>query len=168
MIQFIAQYWLQFLFGLIITGMGIALKKVWGMYKKEQTRKRDEEKEELLEKVEERMTGQEGRLLRVIDTQHQEMIEADAKIAKEIVGIDTNVQLLDKNLNKLTDGLLPVQRTIFVQACKDLLNAEHKISTEEFERLVQDHKAYNNLGGNSIGDKYFNLVEKKFDSQITE
>jgi hypothetical protein len=59
MLQFIAQYWLQFLFGLIITGLSIALKKVWNLYKKEQTNKLNDEKEALLKEVDERMQNQE-------------------------------------------------------------------------------------------------------------
>lgn len=160
MLEFIAQYWLQFVFGLIITGMGIALKKVWGLYKKEQTRRHDEEKEELLEEVDERMRDQEEHIMNTIGQQHQEMIDADAKISKEISGINENV-------NKLTSGLLSIQRATFINTCKEYLNPEHKITPEEYERLVQDHDTYNNLGGNNIGDKYFSLIEQKFASSVS-
>lgn len=168
MLQFIAQYWLQFVFGLIITGLSIALKKVWSLYKKEQARQHDEEKEELLNEVQQRIDNQEKHVMEVIDQQHQEMVDADVKITDEINHIDETIHTLNGNIGKLTGGLLSIQRTTFVSTCKELLTPEHKITPDEYERLVQDHDVYNNLGGNNIGDKYFSLVEKKFALSVAE
>lgn len=161
MLQFIAQYWLQFLFGLIITGLSIALKKVWNLYKKEQTNKQNNEKEALLKEVDERMQNQEERIMQEVNSKYQEMAESDVKITKDINNID-------KNITKLTSGLLSIQRTTFISTCKELLAPEHKITSDEYERLVQDHDTYNALGGNNIGDKYFSLVEKKFTLSVAE
>jgi hypothetical protein len=35
MTEFIVKYWLQFLFGLIATGMTIVAKRLWTLYKNE-------------------------------------------------------------------------------------------------------------------------------------
>jgi len=51
MLDFIVKYWLQFLFGLIVTGLSIALKKVWKMYKNAQIAQHNQEKKKLLEEM---------------------------------------------------------------------------------------------------------------------
>lgn len=55
MLDFIARYWLEVVFGLIVTGLSIALKKIWKLYKNAQENKQYEEKEKLLKEVDEKI-----------------------------------------------------------------------------------------------------------------
>lgn len=66
MLEWIAKYWLEVLFGLIVAGMGVALKEIWKMYKTVQGQEHDKEKKEILEIVDEK-----------IDAQNEKMEEAD-------------------------------------------------------------------------------------------
>ena len=150
MIEFIAKYWLEVLFGLIVTGMGIAIKKIWNMYKSVQTQEHNKEKEEILHIVDEK-----------IDAQNEKMEEADEKITCEIHNIEDGV-------NKITKGVLSVQGQSFRSACRRLLEPSHVITVDEYEQIVDDHETYHSLGGNHSGDKLFAQVEKKFSNQTIQ
>jgi len=64
------------------------------------------------------------------------MVDADVRITDEINHIDETIHTLDGNIGKLTGGLLSIQRTTFISTCKELLTPEHKITSDEYERLV--------------------------------
>lgn len=55
MLEFIARYWIEVIFGVIVTGLSIALKRIWKLYKNAQKNKQDEEKEKLLKEVDEKI-----------------------------------------------------------------------------------------------------------------
>ena len=54
-LEFIARYWIEVIFGVIVTGLSIALKRIWKLYKNAQKNKQDEEKEKLLKEVDEKI-----------------------------------------------------------------------------------------------------------------
>lgn len=147
MLEFIAQYWLQFFFGLIVTGMGIVIRKVWKMYKNEQQNNKKENDKELLHQVDLK-----------IKEQDEKMREADAKISEEIGQIK-------KSIDTIASGVLSIQGQTFRQTCRRLLEPSHIITIEEFEQVTRDHGVYNSLGGNSIGDAMYEQVKKKFSNQ---
>ena len=150
MLDFIAKYWLEVVFGLIVTGMGIAMKKIWKLYKNAQETRQSEEKERLLKEVD-------GK----IQIQNERMQQADQELRKRMNDIENKIGVL-------TSGILSIQGGDFRHACKLLLEPGHVITMDEFEQITHDHEIYNQLGGNHIGDKYFEQVEKKFQSQVLE
>lgn len=150
MLEWIAKYWLEVLFGLIITGMGLGMRKIWKMYKDAQIIRHKEEREEISHEIDEK-----------IKMQNEHMAKADERITNEIRNIENSV-------NKIIKGLLSVQGQTFRAACRRLLETNHSITVDEYEQIVRDHEAYNSLGGNHIGDNLFKLVETKFSNQTTQ
>jgi len=73
MLEFIAEYWLQFLFGIIVTGMSIGMKKIWNMYKEAKKTSEKENRESFMQEVDSK-----------INIQNEKMKQADAKILEEI------------------------------------------------------------------------------------
>lgn len=149
MLEWIAKYWLEVLFGLIVTGMGFGIRKIWKMYKDAQIIRHKEEREEISHEIDEK-----------IEVQNERMIEADKKITDEMHNIENGVE-------KITKGMLSVQGQTFRATCRKLLEPDHSITIDEYEQIVRDHEAYNSLGGNNIGDNLFKLVETKFSNQTT-
>lgn len=49
MLEFFIKYWLDFLFSLVIAGLGFACKKIWNLYKSEKTYREEEQKKEMQE-----------------------------------------------------------------------------------------------------------------------
>ena len=150
MLEWIAKYWLEVLFGLIVTGMGLGMRKIWKMYKDAQIIRHKEEREEISHEIDEK-----------IKMQNEHMAKADERITNEIQNIENSV-------NKIIRGLLSVQGQTFRAACRRLLETNHSITVDEYEQIVRDHEAYNSLGGNHIGDNLFKLVETKFSNQTTQ
>ena len=150
MLEWIAKYWLEVLFGLIVTGMGLGMRKIWKMYKDAQIIRHKEEREEISHEIDEK-----------IKMQNEHMAKADERITNEIQNIENSV-------NKIIKGLLSVQGQTFRAACRRLLETNHSITVDEYEQIVRDHEAYNSLGGNHIGDNLFKLVEAKFSNQTTQ
>ena len=102
MLEWIAKYWLEVLFGLIVAGMGLIIKKIWKMYKDAETKRHKEEREEISHEIDEK-----------IEVQNERMVEADEKITDEMHHIEDGVE-------KLTKGMLSVQGQIFRAACRRL------------------------------------------------
>lgn len=67
----------------------------------------------------------------------------------------------------LKRGILSIQGKVFKEKCEALLNAE-TITTQQYEDLLDDHEAYNGLGGNHRGDQLFDLVTKKYQAQVSK
>lgn len=150
MLEWITKYWLEVLFGLVVTGMGLGMKKIWKMYKDAQIIRHKEEREEISQEIDEK-----------IEIQNERMIEADEKITNEMHNIEDGV-------GKITKGMLSIQGQTFRAACHRLLESDHSITIDEYEQIVRDHETYNSLGGNHIGDNLFKLVETKFSNQTTQ
>lgn len=144
--EFIINYWVQWLFGLVVAGGGILAKRYIDLEKKDRELKRQELLKEVDKKVEE---------------EHNKSHSDDLVLQEEI-------NLLIKSMDCLKKGLLSVQGRDFKKACEKALELDHIIDLEEYQQLSRDHEAYNGLGGNHNGDHLFNLVEKKYEHYVTE
>jgi len=70
------------------------------------------------------------------------------------------------NVQALKQGVLSMQGKVFKGDCRRLLEPNHIITEEEYEDIVADHKSYNGLGGNHLGDGLFKSVMNKWDTQV--
>lgn len=171
--EFVAKYWLEFLFGLVVAGLGIFAKKFWSMLKNEQNQQRkdfydsvtemlSDHKEEVNQtlkdwktEVNELITKKEGAMLKKIDEQRKDSI-AEHKV----IGSD---------IKDLKDGLLGVYSKSFKEDCECFLSRESKeVSLDEYKELSDEHDVYNRLGGNHYGDELFAMAKKKVESEITK
>lgn len=144
MLEFIAKYWLEFVFGLIAAGI-IAFFKYFYKLKNQQIEKEHEEfKESILEVIEDKIVAQ-----------GQRTEEEDKKLEQEI-------SLLKQSQESIKAGLLSMQGREFKMECQLLLEKDHKITTEEFDDITKDHDAYKGLGGNHRGDMLYDSVKEKY------
>lgn len=141
--EIIIKYWVEFLLGLIATGLGIVAKKFHSLYKAEQKHQKTEEQKKFysdLENVVERAATQS----RANETKLQEQIDI------------------------VREGVLSLQGEIFKEKCHRFLKPDCDFTLAEFEEIENEHIVYNKLGGNCTGDKLFTLVEKKASNILTD
>lgn len=142
MLEFIAQYWLQFLLTLITGGLTFLCKKFWSLYQAEKKHQKTKEQEAFYEGLKD--TIREG---------SEETQRGDAKLQSQI--------------DIMKSGILSIQKKNFKQECRELLKEDHVITLEEFESIQDEHNIYNSLGGNHDGDTLFEMVEKKATNDLT-
>ena len=104
------------------------------------------------QQMEKDMTECSQNLLKIVEKDRDERIEADERIE----GTLTNMQ----------DGMLAIQGRNFKNDCHKLLKPDHVIFYKEYEQLVADHAVYNKLGGNHEGDELFEMVKAKYKNTI--
>lgn len=159
MLDFIVKYWVEFALGIIATGLGVACKRIYGLYQKEKEREKAEEKNSLVTEFKEMITSCQLDLLNKIQPHEDALKEEDTKLNQKIEHINDNVDILK-------DGVLSLQGREFMQDCRELLKENHVITLIEYETIVEEHKVYNSLGGNHRGDALFVAVEQKYKNSL--
>lgn len=155
--EFIAQYWLEVLFGLIMAGFGIFCKKYYQLAKESIQSKKDD----FLSGVKEMMANENKQLVNVIDEREKNLNNEDTRLQNSINHIEDDIQ-------KLTAGMLSIQGKSFKNDCRLLLEDNHHITLAEYESIAHDYRTYKGLGGNSNGDGLFDLVKLKYENQLKD
>ena len=145
--EFLAQYWLEFLLGLI--GMGITF--VIKSHLKWTSQKKKEEQVNMIKEI--------------VKEVKEELIEENNKIRKETEEADfcmeEEIGLLNQQFDVLKRGILSIQKRDFTRMCLELLDPKHELTLEEYRQCSDEHEVYNRLGGNHDGDRLFALVQKR-------
>ena len=150
MIDFIVKYWVEFLFGLIISGATVAYNFISRQIKKNRQEQFDSQLDTLYVKI--------------TDSFNEKM----TLLQEEDKHINSRIDQLHNDLEVMRDGILSLHRRRFVDDCRKLLNQESEITQEDYERLKREHRTYNALGGNHEGDEMYNLFLKKYEAQLVK
>lgn len=150
MIDFIVKYWVEFLFGLIISGATVAYNFIARQIKKNRQEQFDSQLDTLYVKI--------------TDSFNEKM----TPLQEEDKHINSRIDQLHNDLEVMRDGILSLHRRRFVDDCRKLLNQESEITQEDYERLKREHRTYNALGGNHEGDEMYNLFLKKYEAQLVK
>lgn len=136
LLEFVIKYWVEFAFGLIITGGGYFIRRYLKMRENEQNRERT----------------------KFYDNFKKDIFTKYDEIKKESENGDLELQ---KQLDLLRKGILSLQKKEFFKECQALLEEDHELTLDEYQQCIEDHDAYNGLKGNHRGDSLFALVEEK-------
>ena len=136
LLDFIIKYWVEFAFGLIVTGGGYFVRRYLKMREDEQNRERT----------------------KFYDNFKKDIFIKYDEIKKESENGDLELQ---KQLDLLRKGILSLQKKEFFKECQALLEEDHELTLDEYQQCIEDHDAYNGLKGNHRGDSLFALVEEK-------
>lgn len=161
MIEFIVQYWLEVLLGLLSAGLGALCKYFYGLYKKEKNREKADENAKLTDNFKQFALEEHNELLRLIEKNKAASDKMDEKIRADM-------ETTKKHLNILQKGVLGIQGRDFKADCRLLLEHDHDITQEEWEEINDEHDIYNSLGGNHEGDRLYNDVSIKYHNKLTE
>lgn len=136
LLDFVIKYWVEFAFGLIITGGGYFVRRYLKMRENEQNEER----------------------AKFYDNLKKDIFIKYDEIKKESENGDLELQ---KQLDLLRKGILSLQKKEFFKECQALLEEDHELTLDEYQQCIEDHDAYNGLKGNHRGDSLFALVEEK-------
>ena len=136
LLDFVIKYWVEFAFGLIVTGGGYFIRRYLKMRENEQNRERT----------------------KFYDNFKKDIFIKYDEIKKESENGDLELQ---KQLDLLRKGILSLQKKEFFKECQALLEEDHELTLDEYQQCIEDHDAYNGLKGNHRGDSLFALVEEK-------
>ena len=167
--EFILKYWVEVVFGLIVSGLSFACRRYWKLWRAEQQHQKTEEQKAfydgILEKIDERFEKMNERF-KEIDKRFEEtnnrITALDNKVEQKINEVRKDVQSSDAQQKILKEGLLSVQGNNFKRQCKALLEPTHKISETEWLQHQIDFEAYERLGGNDDGHNLHNAVAHKY------
>ncbi len=155
MTEFILKYWVEVMFGLIVSGLSFACRRYWKLWRAEQQHQKTEEQEAfyngILEKIDERFEKMDKRFEAL-----------DNKVEQKINEVRKDVQASDAEQKILKEGLLSIQGNNFKRQCKALLESPHQISETEWLQHQIDFEAYERLGGNDDGHDLHNAVAHKY------
>ena len=152
--EFITEYWVLWVFGLLTGGLGFLVRR-WIKLEIKTAIQDRKEQNELMRKE-------------IIDKLETEIkVEVEKSNAAD-VETKANIEVIESNLENLTIGVLAVQGKAFRAGCKELLEPGHIITLEEYEQCVEDHEAYHALGGNHRGDALFASVMTKWEGQLNK
>ena len=136
LLDFVIKYWVEFAFGLIVTGGGYFVRRYLKMREDEQNRERT----------------------KFYDNFKKDIFIKYDEIKKESENGDLELQ---KQLDLLRKGILSLQKKEFFKECQALLEEDHELTLDEYQQCIEDHDAYNGLKGNHRGDSLFALVQEK-------
>ncbi len=154
MIEFITKYWLEVIFGIIVSILSFAVKHYYSLWKEPQETKKNEFWTQVKTELKEEnktMLAQQATLLN----------SEDAKLQEAIMKVHES----NENLLK---AVLEVQQKQFKNDCKFFLESTETITFEQFENLYNEYKIYQSLGGDESGAVLFELVQEKYSSQMMQ
>lgn len=160
MVEFIIQYWLQFLLGVIASGLTILCTRLYYLWKKERRAQRREVEGRIISAVQTLIEDNDKEIMKIIREEEKASAKADEQLEVQM----TQIQ---KDLSVLTEGMLSIQGRQFKEDCRQLLEEDHVISLEEYENISHEHDVYNQLRGNHEGDNLFGLVKVKYEASLS-
>ena len=156
LIQIIVKYWLGVLFGLIVTVVGTQHKKIKAKYEEYKTLKQAKADENMKNNIIAVMTP-------ILEDIASKSNGGDSELRNELGALQQQLTNVTKQLDNVTTGMLNVQGNIFKRECHELLDERvEKITQDQYDKCMEDHKVYNTLGGNHDGDQLFELVTAKY------
>lgn len=160
MLDFIAKYWLEFLFGIVALGLTGLTRYFYGLYKKEKQRLEDEAYEKIIVELKNKISDEHKTTAKLLETE-RELSQQENNVLKQ------DINNLNGKLDVVNNGVLSIQGKQFKDDCRALLKPDHEITLDEFEEIESDHETYNKMGGNHTGDKLFQMVEQKFRNSLS-
>lgn len=172
LLDFIIEYWTEFLFGIVAAGILAGGRYIWTLFKNRLKDSLEEQITSITDVITKRMSETDKKLEAKNTSLTQQIgeLQADMKIMQQEIQINKNdenliekkIDTLEDNLNTLRGGILSLQRREFKEECRKLLNQKEAITYEQYTMLQNEHTVYNSLGGNHEGDQLFKLVSMRY------
>lgn len=157
--EFITQYWIEVIFGLICAAIAYITRQGTAKYKKLLEAEKIAKKNEFWDDVKNVIKQDHSDLEEKINQRTLESLDRYEKTCKQI-------EQTNENLSVLKQGMLSVQGKEFKEGCRALLDNNHDITLSEFEDISVEHNVYKHLGGNHDGDALFDLVKAKYEKSL--
>lgn len=164
--EFILKYWVEVLFGIVVTGGGFLLKHHFKLFKESLDHKMEERDDKLLEKMTKVLTASNKTIQDSIDKLRSDTKDDIDGVYAELVDLKDDIKDIRKDVESIRRGVLDVQGPQFKAKCKEALQDSHQITVDEWLALKKEYKIYTGMGGNSDGSELYKLVHEKYSKHL--
>lgn len=164
--EFILKYWVEVLFGIVVTGGGFLLKHHFKLFKESLDHKMEERDDKLLEKMTKVLTASNQTIQDSIDTLRSDTKDDIDGVYAELVDLKDDIRDVRKDIESIRRGVLDVQGPQFKAKCKEVLQDSHQITVDEWLALKKEYEIYSGMGGNSDGSELYKLVHEKYSKHL--
>ena len=166
--EFILKYWVEVLFGIIVTVGGFLLKHHFKLLKESLDHKMEERDDKLLEKMTKVLTVSNKTIQDSIDKLRSDTKDDIDGIYVELVDLKDDIKDVRKDVESIRRGVLDIQGPQFKAKCKEVLQDSHQITVDEWLALKKEYEIYTGIGGNSDGSELYNLVHEKYSKHLEQ
>lgn len=164
--EFILKYWVEVLFGIVVTGGGFLLKHHFKLFKESLDHKMEERDDKLLEKMTKVLTASNKTIQDSIDKLRSDTKDDIDGVYAELVDLKDDIKDIRKDVESIRRGVLDVQGPQFKAKCKEVLQDSHQITVDEWLALKKEYEIYTGMGGNSDGSELYKLVYEKYSKHL--
>ena len=164
--EFILKYWVEVLFGIVVTGGGFLLKHHFKLFKESLDHKMEERDDKLLEKMTKVLTASNKTIQDSIDKLRSDTKDDIDGVYAELVDLKDDIKDIRKDVESIRRGVLDVQGPQFKAKCKEVLQDNHQITVDEWLALKKEYEIYTGMGGNSDGSELYKLVHEKYSKHL--
>lgn len=166
--EFILKYWVEVLFGIVVTGGGFLLKHHFKLFKESLDHKMEERDDKLLEKMTKVLTVSNKTIQDSIDKLRSDTKDDIDGVYAELVDLKDDIKDVRKDVESIRRGVLGVQGPQFKAKCKEVLQDSHQITVDEWLALKKEYEIYTGMGGNSDGSELYKLVHEKYSKHLEQ
>ena len=166
--EFILKYWVEVLFGIVVTGGGFLLKHRFKRFKESLDHKMEERDDKLLEKMTKVLTANNKAIQDSIDKLRSDTKDDIDGVYAELVDLKDDIKDVRKDVESIRRGVLDIQGPQFKAKCKEVLQDSHQITVDEWLALKKEYEIYTGMGGNSDGSELYNLVHEKYSKHLEQ
>lgn len=164
--EFILKYWVEVLFGIVVTGGGFLLKHHFKLFKESLDHKTEERDDKLLEKMTKVLTASNKTIQDSIDKLRSDTKDDIDGVYAELVDLKDDIKNVREDVESIRRGVLDVQGPQFKAKCKEVLQDSHQITVDEWLALKKEYEIYTGMGGNSDGSELYKLVHEKYSKHL--
>lgn len=164
--EFILKYWVEVLFGIVVTGGGFLLKHHFKLFKESLDHKTEERDDKLLEKMTKVLIASNKTIQDSIDKLRSDTKDDIDGVYAELVDLKDDIKNVRKDVESIRRGVLDVQGPQFKAKCKEVLQDSHQITVDEWLALKKEYEIYAGMGGNSDGSELYKLVHEKYSKHL--
>ena len=166
--EFILKYWIEILFGIVVTGGSFLLKHHFKLLKESLDHKMENRDDKLLEKMTKVLTVSNKAIQDSIDKLRSDTKDDIDGVYAELVDLKDDIKDVRKDVESIRRGVLDVQGPQFKAKCKEVLQDSHQITVDEWLALKKEYEIYTGMGGNSDGSELYNLVHEKYSKHLEQ
>ena len=166
--EFILKYWVEFLFGIVVTGGGFLLKHHFKLFKESLDHKMENRDDKLLDKVAKLLAASNKTIQESIDKLRSDTQDDIDGVYVELVDLKDDIKNVCKDVESIRRGVLDIQGPQFKAKCKEVLQDSHQITVDEWLALKKEYEIYTGRGGNSDGSELYNLVHEKYSKHLEQ
>lgn len=164
--EFILKYWVEVLFGIVVTGGGFLLRHHFKLFKESLDHKMENRDDKLLDKVAKLLAASNKTIQGSIDKLQSDTKDDIDGVYAELVDLKDDIKNVHKDVENIRRGVLDVQGPQFKAKCKEILQDSHQITVDEWLALKKEYEIYTGMGGNSDGSELYKLVHEKYSKYL--